>query len=219
MRFDPLSLIAGFAWWYDTSGEGSDVLNRLWRHAVAVGQAARRLAREAGDPDADRVARAGLLHGIGRWAVAAVDPEWLVSWLEEADPRGASGTRTPFTGHRIDHVRPRPRRALGLRPARDRRGLAARRPGNGADLLRVRPATARTHPGRLLHGRAHAVGDRTFGSARPRPERSPGSPARRRGAGALRLAVHRTRRDPARGAALAPQRPALTGTGRDETRA
>ena len=54
---------------------------------MAVSQAARRLAREADDPESERVARAGLLHGLGLWAVAAVDPDWLASWLAEADPR------------------------------------------------------------------------------------------------------------------------------------
>jgi signal transduction histidine kinase len=58
-------------------------LQRLWRHSVAVGLAARRLARDAEDRDPDRVARAGLLHNLGLWAAAAVDPEWLVRWLAD----------------------------------------------------------------------------------------------------------------------------------------
>src|SRR5262249_13917475 len=61
--------------------------SRLWRHAVAVSLAARRLAREANDPAADQVARAGLLHNLGAWAVAAVDPEWLPRWLWTDDGR------------------------------------------------------------------------------------------------------------------------------------
>src|SRR6185437_8636339 len=44
------------------------------------------LAREAGEADPSRMARAGLLHGLGRWAVAALEPEWFASWLELADP-------------------------------------------------------------------------------------------------------------------------------------
>ena len=44
---------------------------------------------EASDPDADRVAQAALLHGLGRWALAAVDPEGMVRWfaLEDAHER------------------------------------------------------------------------------------------------------------------------------------
>jgi signal transduction histidine kinase len=86
--FDPLALIAGRPWWPRRNGPQAEALDRHWRHAVAVSQAARRLAREAGDPEPERVARAGLLHGLGRWAVAAIDPQWLVEWLDEADPKG-----------------------------------------------------------------------------------------------------------------------------------
>ena len=74
-------------WWPATSAAASEALHRLWRHAVAVGLAAWRLAREANDPEPERVADAGLLHGLGRWAAAAIDPAWLAAWLAEADPR------------------------------------------------------------------------------------------------------------------------------------
>ena len=77
---DPLILLADRPWWPTTSREGVDALSRLWRHSLAVSLAAHRLAREANDPDPDRVARAGFLHGLGRWAVAAIDPEWLARW-------------------------------------------------------------------------------------------------------------------------------------------
>jgi signal transduction histidine kinase len=49
--------------------------------------AARTLANEAGDPDPGRLARAGLLHGLGRWAVAAIEPAWIARWHEESDLR------------------------------------------------------------------------------------------------------------------------------------
>ena len=58
---DKLSLIAERSWWPPgvASGPASELLTRLWRHSVAVGIAAPRLAREAGDPDPEAVARAG----------------------------------------------------------------------------------------------------------------------------------------------------------------
>jgi signal transduction histidine kinase len=83
--FDPLRLIAERRWWSDPGPARGEVLARQWRHAVAVSQAARRRAREAGDPDPDQVARAGLLHGLGRWAAAAIDPGWLADWLAQTD--------------------------------------------------------------------------------------------------------------------------------------
>lgn len=82
----PLALVAQSAWWPTTSRDGADALTRLWRHSVAVSLAARRLARETQDPDPDRVARAGLLHGLGRWVVAALDPEWAALALALTDP-------------------------------------------------------------------------------------------------------------------------------------
>src|SRR5262245_42178151 len=63
-------------WWRSSAGPALECLDRLWRHSVATGQAARRLAAEAGDTDVDRIARAGLLSGLGLWAVAALEPEW-----------------------------------------------------------------------------------------------------------------------------------------------
>lgn len=84
---DPASAIAGLAWWrVPSSGTATDAVQKLWRYSVAVGVAARRLAKEAGDPAPDRIAAAGLLHRLGLWTVTAVDPEWLARWLSEADP-------------------------------------------------------------------------------------------------------------------------------------
>ncbi len=85
---DLLELVAESSWWASTTEAGKEALQRLWRHGVAVSQAARRLAREAGDADPSRIARAGFLHGLGRWAVAALDPEWFTTWLAEADSTG-----------------------------------------------------------------------------------------------------------------------------------
>jgi len=82
------SFLEGHRWWLRRSaGDGAaEALDRLWRHSVAVAFAARRLAREAGDPDPDAVGRAGLLHRLGLWAVASVDPDRLAAWIEASDP-------------------------------------------------------------------------------------------------------------------------------------
>ena len=86
--FDAIKLVAELPWWPagNLSGNRAEVFQRLWRHSVAVSMAARSLGREAGELNCERLARAALLHGLGRWAVAAIDPEWIVGWLEETDP-------------------------------------------------------------------------------------------------------------------------------------
>ncbi len=81
----PLQVVASTSWWPVHSREVGDALSKLWRHDLAVSLAARRLAREHGDPDPDAVASAAMLHGLGRWGVAAVDPEWITRWLAIAD--------------------------------------------------------------------------------------------------------------------------------------
>lgn len=85
---DQLQLVNERPWWH-APAPGSPVaklLDRLWRHSVAVGLGARRLAREADDPNSQAVARAGQLCMLGWWAVAAVDPDRLVAWWGESDP-------------------------------------------------------------------------------------------------------------------------------------
>ena len=81
--FDPSACLIDHGWWSSVAASPAalEAWTRLWRHSVAVAFAARRLAREANDPDPDRVTRAGLLHNLGLWAVAAVDPERLVGWM------------------------------------------------------------------------------------------------------------------------------------------
>ena len=85
----PLHLIAESAWWPPAlaSGQHAEAIQRLWRHTLAVGLACRALGRERGDADPDRLMRAGLLHGLARWAVAAVEPDWIARWVGEPDPR------------------------------------------------------------------------------------------------------------------------------------
>lgn len=85
---EQLRIVDGRPWWR-TAAPGSPVgelLDRLWRHSVAVGLGARRLAREAGDPEPQAVARAGQLCNLAWWAVAAADPDRLVAWWHEPDP-------------------------------------------------------------------------------------------------------------------------------------
>jgi signal transduction histidine kinase len=85
---DPLTVIAETPWWpaSDPARPASEILSRLWRYSVAVSIAARSLASDAGDPDPDSVARAGLLCRLGWWAVAAAEPEWLVRWWNAESP-------------------------------------------------------------------------------------------------------------------------------------
>lgn len=84
-----IRLVAERPWWPPGTSAGpvGEALQRLWRHSVAVSIATRWLAREAGDPDQECLVHAGLLHGLGRWAAAAVDPTWIVRWLDLQDAR------------------------------------------------------------------------------------------------------------------------------------
>ena len=107
------------------SAPAGDFIGRLWRYSVAVSVAARSLARDAGDPDPDGVARAGLLCRLGCWAVAAVDPEWMARWWQDASAAQPAATRACRPGHRSGRPRPPPGRALGLRAAGRRRSLVA----------------------------------------------------------------------------------------------
>jgi signal transduction histidine kinase len=84
-RISPLSVISLASWWpAPASGSAAaEMIARLWRHSVAVSTAARWLAREAGDPNPHEVARAGMLSRLACWAVAAVDPDWVLRWWQD----------------------------------------------------------------------------------------------------------------------------------------
>lgn len=86
---NPLRLVAELPWWATSlaSGQSAEAIQRLWRHSLAVAVACRSLARDHGDPDPDQLIRAGLLHGLARWAIAALDPDWIARWMGETDPR------------------------------------------------------------------------------------------------------------------------------------
>jgi signal transduction histidine kinase len=84
---NPLELVANSRWWPSSlaSEPVGEILDRLWRHSVFISLAARSLAREAGEADPEALARAGLVCRLGCWAMAAVEPEWLVRWWNEFD--------------------------------------------------------------------------------------------------------------------------------------
>lgn len=93
-----LAIVAESTWWKGLSVEATEAMDRLWRNAVAVSFAARRLAREAKDPDPNVIARVGLLHRLGLWALAAVDPESLVCWLAATDADRRRELETAWMG-------------------------------------------------------------------------------------------------------------------------
>jgi signal transduction histidine kinase len=74
-----LRLLERARWWDESPG--GEARERLWRHSVAVGLAAGRLAVEAGRGDSAEVARAGLLADLGWWGLAAADPGALAALL------------------------------------------------------------------------------------------------------------------------------------------
>jgi signal transduction histidine kinase len=115
---EPLWFIAERPWWprETASGPASELLNRLWRHSIAVGIMARRLAREAGDPDPDAMARAGQLCGLGCWAVAAVEPDWLVAWWQQVDPLRRERMERADLGSDLDDLGRRMAERWGCHP-------------------------------------------------------------------------------------------------------
>jgi signal transduction histidine kinase len=84
---NPLATLERHQWWPVSCSTGpvGEALTRLWRHSVAVAFAAKKLARDAGDPDPEAVGRAGLLHNLGIWTLAAVAPEAVVAWFQAPD--------------------------------------------------------------------------------------------------------------------------------------
>jgi signal transduction histidine kinase len=84
-RISPLAITARASWWPVTPSASAtaEMTARLWRHSVAVSIAARWLAREAGDPDPHEVARAAILCRLACWAVASVDPDWVLRWWQD----------------------------------------------------------------------------------------------------------------------------------------
>ncbi|HEV3122326.1 MAG TPA: ATP-binding protein, partial [Isosphaeraceae bacterium] len=94
----PLALLSDRPWWPAARGVQAAALERLWKHSVAVSWAARRLAQEAGDPDAERIGRVGLLHNLGYWAIAAADAASLAELLSIAEPRARRSQERAWLG-------------------------------------------------------------------------------------------------------------------------
>ena len=144
--------------------------------------------REAGDPDPERLVRAGLLHGLGRWAVAAVDPGLDRALARRDGTRGAAAmelaTSAPTSATS----------AAGWPSAGDASRWSSTPPGCTADRPRhsesagARARAAGSDPASLPLGREHALG---AGSRRPtrspcRPSLDCGSWSRRSSRGAAR---------------------------------
>jgi signal transduction histidine kinase len=103
---NPLSVLSECRYWTApaSAGPALDVVGQLWRHSVAVGLAARALARESHDPDAEAVCRAGLLCRLGCWAIASLEPEWLARWWQEENPVGRRRLELAELGIELDDL-------------------------------------------------------------------------------------------------------------------
>ena len=165
----PLELVAGRSWWPDPPGTAGEALERLWRHAVAVSQAVGRLAREAGDPEPERAGARGPPAWPGTVGAGRRRPATARGLARRGRSAEEARPRTGMAGDRGEHARSRAGRAPGLRPARRRRRLAARRP-------RERPGACASDPDRLaLVQRAYALAEQTpWALRRPEP-RDPGT--------------------------------------------
>ncbi len=101
---DPLAIVVDRPWWSVATESGTEAIGRLWRHAIAVSLAARRLAREANDPDPGLIGRAALLHRLGLWAMAAVDPERLACWIATPEPDRRRELEAIWLGSDVDSL-------------------------------------------------------------------------------------------------------------------
>ena len=133
------------------------MIERLWRHSVAVSIAARSLARDAGDSDPRAVARAALLCRSGCWAVAAVDPEWLLRWWQDESPALRRKREIADLGTELDDLGRRLAERWGCDPlVIDAVWLHSdRRRGTATGRLATRPAGV--HPGGMSLGRANSL--------------------------------------------------------------
>ena len=90
--------LADAPWWPPVDRRAAEARDRLWRFAVAIAVAARRLAADAGLPDPDALGRLGLLQPIAPWALAVVDPNRLGRWLDAPDPASRRGLDRDWFG-------------------------------------------------------------------------------------------------------------------------
>ena len=201
---DPLRLLADRPWWPPTS-------RRRRRGAVAA-LAARRRRRPGGPAAGPRGGRPRPRPRRPRRAPARAGPLGRRRGRPGVARRTGSPSPTrrerrdfelPIARNGVEHPRPEPRRALGVRPARRRRRLAARRPRHAASTRAAsRPRSARPDPAGVTRWPSGPPGPCRAPSARePGPHDPRAQAPDRRGPGPLRRALRRRRRHPARGAA------------------
>ena len=94
---DPVETLAEARWWAAEQGQAAE---DLWRHAVAARSALRRATEQK---DVDVCSDVALLHQLGPWALAAVEPRALAAWraIGSAEVRRAWEQRHlggPMTG-------------------------------------------------------------------------------------------------------------------------
>ena len=160
-RVQPWTTLAELSWWRRPSPVAHEALQRLWRLSAAVGLAAFRLAKEAGDPDPDQLGAAGFLHGLGLWLAASVDSQWLPAWFDQPDLDSRRDFEIQELGVEVDELAVSVAERLGCDPIiRDAIWLHA---DLGAGLNNVAHC-----PDRLpLLQRAYALADQTPWGSRP----------------------------------------------------
>ena len=165
---DILGRLAARRWWRAASPSGVEALERLWMHAVATAGAARRIARDAGRPDAERFARLGLIQSLGLWAVGAIDPDLLADFLAIPEPSARAEAERAAFGRDLSAIGRDLAERWGLEPlAVDSCWLHAQKT---TDLNGL----SRDPEGLLLLQKAHRWAERTPWALNPREPRDPG---------------------------------------------
>ncbi len=215
---DPLATLAEHRWWPSTASTGpvAEALARLWRHSIAVAFAARRLARDAGDPDPEAVARAGLAPRPGALGPRRGRPR------NRSSPGPRRPTRRPVAIWNDAGSAPRPRAWAGPWPSAGGASRWSSTPPGSTPTSTPTSIVCSDEPDRLaLIQQAYAMASTTpwapgaeqaRGLGADRPE---GPDPHGRGPGPLRRRVRRGRRLRPRGAAdpgqrQAPARPRST---------
>ena len=96
--------LADAPWWPSVERRADAARDRLWRFAVAIAVAARRLARDAGLRDPDALGRLGLLQPIAPWALAVVDPRRLGCWMDAPDSASRRSLERDWFGAEMAEV-------------------------------------------------------------------------------------------------------------------
>jgi signal transduction histidine kinase len=156
----PEATVARHAFWKPApSVEASEALDRLWRHGLATGASARRLALEADDRDPCEVFRAAFLHRLGLWILAAVDAELLAKYLRVPDHAGRLALEREWFGEPIEtHAHTQARRfgcrtllvdAVRLAPEGASRGIELADEPDRIRIIREAASRAQRTPWRL----------------------------------------------------------------------